>query len=255
MGSSLEFSKPEVTKDFADGITLSHAYFNASDKAMKYITFTFVPYNRVGDVVYCTISHEAEKRCKITGPISPGETDFPKWETLWYNPTVYEAVLDSVEIIYMDGTEEFIDGKDVTYMHDEENSVYYKQMMKEKAEELEKRAIAQEKAAQKAAERKADQDRKAEYRQAYGFFKVFQCLDKAKVDEEMKFHVNQGLILFIFRILTILSVILTPFIELMSLFLIIFAAISIFLYVKCVGAINEGKKFEIPVLGKIKLIK
>ena len=81
-------------------------------------------------------------------------------------------------------------------------------------------------------------------------FMVFNCFEKAKTDEEMKFHANQGLWLFILEVIGIICNIMDGF-----MICILLLCVSVFFSVKCVGAITKGKRYEIPILGKIKLIK
>ena len=80
-GSSYEgwsYGKPNNV----DGIGVKHEYYNASDKTMKYITFVYVPYNRVGDAVACSTSGTVEARGKLTGPIQPNTKSSIEWEVL-----------------------------------------------------------------------------------------------------------------------------------------------------------------------------
>ena len=90
----------------ADGvdISLEWAYFDES-KDIKYIYFTFVPYNNVGDQQSCRIRDYSRFRGLATGPIS-AENNFHtySWETAWYNSTITCIKIIKVEIQYMDGS-------------------------------------------------------------------------------------------------------------------------------------------------------
>ena len=120
----------EVGSIYADkssallGVQVSHYYYNAGDKEINYLTFTYVPYNAVHDVVACTQSGRTEVKGEITGPIYPEKRSRVKWEEMWYNPTVSYVKLTHVHIQFMDGTTEEIDGKDIVRMESEESKYY-----------------------------------------------------------------------------------------------------------------------------------
>lgn len=83
---------------------------NTSSKAIKYITFVCVPYNAVGDIVASETNGNPVARLKVTGPIEPGKSKLGTWETVWYNHSIKKAVIQSVEIQYMDDTEITLEG-------------------------------------------------------------------------------------------------------------------------------------------------
>lgn len=117
--SSIEISSPYTpSPNSAGGVDVCHTIFNASEKSMKYITFTYIPYNSVGDILSCTVKRQSEMSCKVTGPFTPGQESYLHWENVWYNPTVVDAKIKEVKIQYMDDTEETIAGEDIL---DEEN--------------------------------------------------------------------------------------------------------------------------------------
>ena len=143
--SSIEISKPLTTTNSAGGVSVFHTeFFNASEKEIKYLTFTYVPYNSVGDVVSCTIKKISEARCQLTGPIEPNRKDFIKWENLWYNPTISTAKIKEVKIQYMDDTEETISGEDIVDVENP-NSKFYQLREIERKEEEEKNKKAKKK--------------------------------------------------------------------------------------------------------------
>ncbi len=241
MSSSLEIGYIIPKKNSVNGVGPKHLYYNASDKVMKYITFTYIPYNSVNDVVQCTVNGKTEASGKLTGPIAPGSFNAVEWDVMWYNPTITKIKLVSIHIEYMDGSEEMIDGKDVTSM-DDKNSKYYAMDQKRKSEEL----VEQNK-------KIAENSRKNDLCQAYYSFKVLTCFKKMKDDEEMKFHVNQGLWLFILEVIGLIFGIAIPDFG----FLVLFAAVIIaFIFAsKCIKGINTGERYEIPLISKIRLIK
>ena len=255
MSSSVEIRWLSATMNSVQGAGVEHYYFNATDKEIKYLTFVYVPYNQVGDQVQCTMSRKSEVSCKLTGPIKPYHESKVEWEALWYNPTATKVELVQIYIEYMDGTDETIDGADVVDMSDKQ-SVYYEKIQKPKdikyaemKKEEEKRRAEREK---KAAEEKAINDRNNELAKAYLCFKVFSCFKNMKDDDEMKFHVNQGLWLFILEVIGVICAIISG---IGTLLFLVIEALAIFLVSKAIKGIRSGKRFEIPLISKIKLVK
>lgn len=246
--SAIEASTVSISKDQFDGVTIKQGYFNASEKSMKYVTFTYEPYNRVNDQVACTLSGKVSSNCKLTGPIEPASESYVSWDNVWYNATISKVLLTEVHIEYMDGTEETIAGEDIVDMYDN-GSVYSVFRAKKEAELSEKRA-ARETREKEEAVRNA---RKKELKQAYYCFKVFSCFGKMKDDAELKRHVNQGLWLFIIEVLAVVLGIVIP--GLGSILTVVLLVGAIFFASKCVKGIDDGAIYELPVLGKIKLIK
>ena len=126
------------TEQITKSVDVFHEYYNAGEKEIKYITFNYLPYNSVNDVVACTASGKTEVSGRLTGPIPPKHKSHVKWESLWFNPTVATVVLTKIHIQYMDNTEEVIEGKDVISMENP-NSTYYKAEEKRRQEEEKRR--------------------------------------------------------------------------------------------------------------------
>jgi hypothetical protein len=81
-------------------------------KDIKYLDFTVVPYNCVGDLVTGEYDNGRFKG-EITGPISASEVEFSPgkfkrensyWSRAWYNSTICSIKIVKVEVEYMDGT-------------------------------------------------------------------------------------------------------------------------------------------------------
>lgn len=62
--------------DSVGGIKPKIYWRNDSGKTIKYITFTAVPYNAVGDIVASSIGNRTYVNLKITGPIAPADKAF-----------------------------------------------------------------------------------------------------------------------------------------------------------------------------------
>jgi len=74
-------------------------------KTIKYIYFTVLPYNAVGDIVTCNIDEHSTFTGKVTGPIDAEENiKYYEWENAWYNNTVQCIKITKVKIIYLDGS-------------------------------------------------------------------------------------------------------------------------------------------------------
>ena len=90
----------------ASGVSFSIDWFYYNTKKeIKYIYFTVVPYNAVGDRQYCDIRDYATFTGSSTGPISASSR--PKkyhWENAWYNSTIDSLEIIKVRLEYMDGT-------------------------------------------------------------------------------------------------------------------------------------------------------
>lgn len=249
-GSSYEgwsYGKPNV----AGGIGVKHEIYNASEKSMKYITFVYVPYNQVGDVVACTTTRTIEARGKLTGPVNPNEKSEVQWEVLWYNPTITNVKLKEVIIQYMDDTQVSINGEDIKniYSHD---SVYYEKRGKQEEANRAEAAKAREEKKKADEEKKKAEKEKEKAKNCYKSFLVLINLAEAKNNEELKFHVNQGLWLLIIEIASLL-VCGIPFVG--GYLFLALLIVAIIFSVKGVKAVDKEDQFEIPFLGKIKLIK
>ena len=95
------------------GISIKHRIYNCSAKDMKYITFTYVAYNAVNDVVPCRTTGRTEAVGKLTGPFKVGADTEVIFENLWYNSTIETVKIKDVKIQYMDDTEETVAGDEI----------------------------------------------------------------------------------------------------------------------------------------------
>lgn len=136
------------------GVGIHNEIYNASEKEIKYLTFTYVAYNQVGDLIRCTVKGEAEARGKLTGPIAPNETASVDWDVLWYNPTISSVAIQEILVQFMDGTEETVSGSEILKTSDE-NSVYYQKRGKAEREEALKRAEERKKCEEEREKEKA----------------------------------------------------------------------------------------------------
>lgn len=146
--STIEVSKPWIKRhEISNAVDVSQRFYNAGEKEIKYITFSYLAYNAVNDVVACKASGKTAVNGKLTGPIPPSHQNYVTWDSMWFNPTVSTVVLTRMHIQFMDNTEEVIEGKDIVYM-DDAKSMYYQNItlpeQKRKEEQARKQAEEQE---------------------------------------------------------------------------------------------------------------
>lgn len=67
--AAVEVMVTRINTDSVGGVSPSIGYRNNSGKTIKYIDFTMVPYNAVGDPVSCTIRGYSSAVGEVTGPI------------------------------------------------------------------------------------------------------------------------------------------------------------------------------------------
>ena len=85
-------------------VTVEWEYIK-TNKIAKYIDFSFLPYNEVGDIQTCRIRKNSRFTGRITGPIRNGKHSNSTWGTAWYNRSISCIKLIKVKIIYTDGTQ------------------------------------------------------------------------------------------------------------------------------------------------------
>ncbi len=96
------------------GVNFNLTVANNSGKTINYIHYTVHVINRVGDTVYDTISGKKSFRLKDTGPYASNTTPSGVWETIMYNYSAYDVVIDKIEIEYKDGSTDVVSGSDIT---------------------------------------------------------------------------------------------------------------------------------------------
>ncbi len=90
----------------ADGVDFSiDIQYLKKDKTIKYLYFTVIPYNAVGDKVTSSINGTSEFTGKVTGPINALYEDYNwYWEAAWYNNTLECIKLIKLRVEYTDGS-------------------------------------------------------------------------------------------------------------------------------------------------------
>lgn len=82
-----------------------------SPKKIKYINFEVEPYNAVGDKVSSDIGEKSNAMVRVTGPLTFGDkVTMWSFSNLWYNNSIHCLELLSVNVEYIDGSEETYKG-------------------------------------------------------------------------------------------------------------------------------------------------
>lgn len=94
--------------EYTEGTSAKITVYNPTNKTIKYLWFSFVGYNPVGDRVIDKRSRTSVVTKKAVGPIAKGETGTYSFEYVWFTDIVETAKIASIKVIYMDGTEKII---------------------------------------------------------------------------------------------------------------------------------------------------
>ena len=79
---AVELTDVYFTVDAFDGVSPTVCFRNNSNKTIKYVTFTLVPLNAVGDRASCTIRGYSSVQARLVGPISDCSRSRVFWTTL-----------------------------------------------------------------------------------------------------------------------------------------------------------------------------
>jgi len=90
--------------EYTEGTSAEITVYNPTKKTIKYLWFSFVGYNPVGDKVINRRSGTSVVTKKAIGPIAKGETGTYKFEYVWFTDIVETAKISSIKVLYMDGT-------------------------------------------------------------------------------------------------------------------------------------------------------
>jgi hypothetical protein len=91
---------PEINSAGGVKVSIEWEYLD-KENDIKYIEFTVVPYNAVGDIVSGGYSG-TRRTLSNTGPIE-ADSYTNEWETVFYNSTIYCVKIVKVAVTYMDG--------------------------------------------------------------------------------------------------------------------------------------------------------
>ncbi len=88
--------------EHTEGTSFSIEVLNQAKKPIKYVWFTVVGYNAVGDPVRNRSG--ASTTVKGIGPIAPGAFASYEWDYLWHTDIVESFKIPKIKIQYMDGS-------------------------------------------------------------------------------------------------------------------------------------------------------
>jgi hypothetical protein len=97
----------------AGGVNLNLYIFNNTQKIIKYLYISVLPYNAVDDAQTCTIRGDYYRSCQLTGPLNPFTGENHTWECVWYNSTIRYVKITGIYIQYMDGSTKSSKGYDL----------------------------------------------------------------------------------------------------------------------------------------------
>ena len=119
--------------------TISVGYFGAceylmsfinmsANKTIKYLTWSGVVKNAVGDYISCEVRHTSSFSGKYTGPCGPLSSDSAEWSGVLFNTSADMMVLTSVKIIYTDGSSVTIGRKSLDYLTNIPQEMFYDEL-------------------------------------------------------------------------------------------------------------------------------
>lgn len=91
------------------GLTDAHFSFsNVSDQTFQFVMFKTTAYDVNGNIVNAKKTNRPNTWLRVAGPFSPfASAGEHKWENIWRNKQATCIEVEGVEIIYMDGANEF----------------------------------------------------------------------------------------------------------------------------------------------------
>lgn len=90
--------------EYTSGKGVEVSVYNPTGKTIKYLWFTLVGYNPVGDKVVDPKRKTSNVTLKGVGPIAPDETSSYTFSYAWFTDLVSTAKMLSIKVQYMDGT-------------------------------------------------------------------------------------------------------------------------------------------------------
>lgn len=95
--------------EYTDGTGFTATVYNSTKKTIKYVTFTVVGLNAVGDPVRGGfIRRDATPMLRGIGPIAPGETGTYSKDYMWMTDVVESFRVSSVKLEYTDGSSKIV---------------------------------------------------------------------------------------------------------------------------------------------------
>lgn len=105
--------------EHTDGTSFKINVLNPTKKTIKYLWFTLVGYNPVGDKVFERTKQSTSITLKAVGPIAPDENGSYNFDYVWFTDLVETAKITQIKIQFMDGSIKLITNTDSIRMSSE----------------------------------------------------------------------------------------------------------------------------------------
>ncbi|MBR2387607.1 MAG: hypothetical protein IKB02_02440 [Clostridia bacterium] len=99
-------------RGYKDRVDIETLFYNSSEKDIKYITFTYCPYNDVVDIVTDRDGNSTVSK-KLTGPIEKDTLAVANFSGIWYDNTISNVIIQEILVEFMDGTSEHLSDKEI----------------------------------------------------------------------------------------------------------------------------------------------
>jgi hypothetical protein len=93
--------------EYTEGTGVEFEVYNPTGKTIKYISFTLVGKNPVGDIVYK--KKQSGVKVRAVGPLKPKESASYSFDYVWFTDLVETAKISSILVTYMDGSTKLIE--------------------------------------------------------------------------------------------------------------------------------------------------
>lgn len=90
--------------EYTEGMSAKVEVFNPTSKTIKYLWFTFIGYNPVGDPVVDLKKGTSSITVKAVGPIDPDKNGSYEFKYVWFTDLTETAKISSIKVQYMDGS-------------------------------------------------------------------------------------------------------------------------------------------------------
>lgn len=101
--------------EYTDGTSVKFKVYNPTQKTIKYLWFTVVGYNPVGDKIIDRRKGTSNITVKAVGPIAKDESGLYEFDYVWFTDLVETMKIISIKVQYMDNTIKTITNvKDIT---------------------------------------------------------------------------------------------------------------------------------------------
>lgn len=105
--------------DYTNGTGFRVKVLNTSQKTIKYVAFSIVGYNAVGDPVRDRLKRSTGQTMRGIGPIKPNESASYSFEYIWHTDVVEYVRLTKLKVDYMNGTSNVITNPEKTVVLDD----------------------------------------------------------------------------------------------------------------------------------------